>query len=62
MNKVIRSIQILTDEDTCWKFGGDEVPGGNEGLGERFSFEVKGERWALIPGEESNVMMVEENL
>ena len=62
MNKVIRSIQILTDEVTCWKFGGDEVPGGHDGLDERFSFEVKGERWDLIPGEESNVMMVEENL
>ena len=28
---------------TCWKFGGDEVPGGIEGLAERLSFGVKGE-------------------
>ena len=41
---VIRNKQILIDEDTCWKFGGDEVPGGSEGLGERLSFKVKGER------------------
>ena len=53
LNKVIRNKQILIDEDTCWKFGGDEVPGGNEGLGERLSFEVKGERWDLITGEGS---------
>ena len=52
MNKNIRNKQALIDEDTCWKFGGDEVPGGNEGLGERISFEVKGERWNLITGEE----------
>ena len=31
----------------------DEVPGGSEGLGERLSFEVKGERWDLITGEGS---------
>ena len=37
---------------TCWKFGGDEVPGGYEGLSERLNFEVKGERWDLVPGEE----------
>ena len=55
LNKVIRNKQILIDEDTCWKFGGDEVPGGNEGLGERLSFEVKGERWHLITGEESKL-------
>ena len=53
MNKVIRNKQILIDEDTCWKFGGDEIPGGDEGLGERSSFKVKGERWDLIPGRES---------
>ena len=53
LNKVIRNKQILIDEDTCWKFGGDEVPGGSEGLGERLSFEVKGERWDLITGEGS---------
>ena len=29
LNKVIRNKQILIDEDTCWKFGGDEVPGGS---------------------------------
>ena len=34
-------------------FGGDKFPGGNEGLGERLSLEVKGERWDLIPREES---------
>ena len=37
---------------TCWKFGGDEVPDGYEGLSERLNFEVKGERWDLVPGEE----------
>ena len=37
---------------TCWKFGGDEVPGGYEGLSERSNFEVKGERWDLVRGEE----------
>ena len=37
---------------TCWKFGGDEVPGGYEGLSERLNFEVKGERWDLVQGEE----------
>ena len=52
MNKNIRNKQALIDEDTCWKFGGDEVPGGNEGLRERISFEVKGETWNLITGEE----------
>ena len=52
LNKVIRNKQILTDEDTCWTLG-DEVPGRNEGLGERLSFEVKGERWDLITGERS---------
>ena len=52
MNKNIRNKQALIDEDRCWKFGGDEVPGGNEGLRERISFEVKGERWNLITGEE----------
>ena len=46
MNKVIRNKQIVIDRDTCWKFGGDE------GLGERLNFEVKGERWDFIPGEE----------
>ena len=53
MNKVIRNKQTLIDEDTCWKFGGDEVPGRNPGLCKRLSFEVKGERWDLITGEES---------
>ena len=33
-------------------FGEDEVPGGYEGLGERLSFQVKGERWGLVPEEE----------
>ena len=51
--KVIRNKQILTDEDTCWKFVRVEVPGGNEGLDERLSFKVKGERWDLITGEGS---------
>ena len=55
LNKVIRNKQIVIDEGTCWKFGGDEVPGGNEGLGEILSFEVKGERWDLITGEESKL-------
>ena len=50
MNIVIRNKQILIDEDTCWKFGGDKVPGGNEGLAERLSIRVKGERWDLITG------------
>ena len=40
LNKVIRNKKILIDEDTCSKFGGAEVPGGNEGYGERLSFEV----------------------
>ena len=53
MNKVLRNKQILIDEETGWKFGGDEVPGGNKGLGQRLSFEVKGERWVLLPGGES---------
>ena len=44
----------MIDEDKCWKFRGDEFPGGNEGLGERLSFKVKAKRWGLIPGEESN--------
>ena len=44
LNKVIRNKQTLIDEETCWKIGGDKVPGGNEGLAERLSFEVKGER------------------
>ena len=51
LNKVIRNKQILIDEDTCWKFEGDGVTGGNESLGERLSFEVKGEKWDLITGE-----------
>ena len=53
MNKIIRNKHILIDKDACWKFGGDEVPGGNEGLGERLSFEVKGQRSDLITGEGS---------
>ena len=53
LNKVIRSKKILIDKDICWKFGGDKVPGGNKGLGERLSFEVKGEVWDLVTGEES---------
>ena len=53
LNKVIRNKQILIDENTWWKFEWNEVPGGNEGLRERLSFEVKGERWDLITGEES---------
>ena len=52
LSKVIRNKQILFDEDTCWKFGGGEVPGGYGGLGERLSFEVKAERWYLVPEEE----------
>ena len=44
---------ILIDEDICWKFRGDKIPGGNEGLFERLSFEFKGERRDLIIGEES---------
>ena len=52
MNKVIRNKQILIDEDTCWKLRGDEVPGGDEGINERLSFQVKGERLSLVPGEE----------
>ena len=58
----MRNEQILIDEDTCWKFGGDKAPGRSEGLGERLSLEVKGERWDLMTGEGSNLMMVEENL
>ena len=53
LNKVIRNKKILIDEYKCWKIGGDEVPEGDEGLGERLSFKVNGERWDLIPGEES---------
>ena len=53
MNKVIRNKQILIDEETCWKFWGHEVPGGDEGLGEKLGFEVNGWRWDWIPGEES---------
>ena len=54
LHKVIRrNKQILIDEDTCWKIGGDEVPGGSGGLGERLSFQVKGERWDLITREGS---------
>ena len=51
MNNVIKNKLILIDEDTCSKFRGDEVPRGNKSLGERLSFEVKGERWDLIAGE-----------
>ena len=36
----------------CWKFGGDEVPDGYESLSERLNFDIKGERWDLVPGEE----------
>ena len=53
MNKVIRNKQILIDEDTCWKFGGDEVLGGSEGLGERLRFKFTGKIWNLITGEGS---------
>ena len=55
MNKVIRNKQILIDEYTCWKFGGNDVPGGSEDLGERLSFEFKSERWDLITGEGSKL-------
>ena len=41
MNKVIRKKQNLIDEDTCLKFEGDELPGGNDGLDKRLRFEVK---------------------
>ena len=51
LRKVIRSNQILIDEDTCWKFGEDEVPEGYEGPRERLSFKVNAERWDLVPGE-----------
>ena len=37
---------------TCWKFGGDEVPDGYEGLSERLNFEVKDERGDIVPGAE----------
>ena len=37
---------------TCWKFWGDEVPGGYEGLSGRLNFEARGEGWDLVPGEE----------
>ena len=37
---------------SCWKFGRDEVPGGYDDLSERLNFEVTGERWDLVPGEE----------
>ena len=40
LNKVIRNKKILIGEGTCSKFGGAEVPGGNEGNGEGLSFEV----------------------
>ena len=53
MNKVIKNKRNLIDEDTCWKFGGDEVPGRNKGLGERLRFEVESGGWDLILGEES---------
>ena len=45
--------QSLIDEDTCWKFEGDEISRRTEGLVERLSFEVKGGDWDLIPVEES---------
>ena len=45
-----RKFYLMTT--ACWKFGGDEVPDGYEGLSERLNFEVKGERWDLVPGEE----------
>ena len=48
-----RNKQILFDKDTWWKFGRDKVPRGDKGLGKILSFKVKGERWDLIPGEES---------
>ena len=51
MNKVIKNKQVVVDEDTGWKFRGDEVPGRDEGLSEILSYNGKGERWDLIPGE-----------
>ena len=53
MNKVIRNKWLLIDKDACWNFEGDEVPGGYKGLGGRLRLEVKGERWELMPREES---------
>ena len=53
LNKDTRNKQILIDKNACWRFGGDEVPEGNEGLGERLSFEIKSGSWDLIPGAES---------
>ena len=53
LNQAIRNKKVLIDEDTCWKFGGDEVQGGNEGLGEKSSFKVKSGGWDLISGEKS---------
>ena len=37
---------------TCWKFEGDEVPGRYDGLSKRLNFEVRDERWDLVPGED----------
>ena len=37
---------------TCWKFGWKEVPGRYDGLSERLNFEVRDERWDLVPGED----------
>ena len=53
LNKVTRNKKILIDEDKCWKFVGNEVPGGDLGFGVRLCFDIKGEKWHLIPGEES---------
>ena len=53
MNKVIKNEQNFIDEDTYWKNRRDEVSGGNEGLGEILSFEIKGGGWDLIPRKES---------
>lgn len=53
LNKVIRNKQNLIHEDICWKFQRNKVSRENEGLGEKLSFEIEGEGWDLILGEET---------
>ena len=56
VNAAINIKDITYYEEIKRKFevpGRNEVPGGDEGLGERLSSKVRAERWDLIPGEES---------
>ena len=60
--QVSKTSKCYLIKTTCWRFGGDEVPGGYDGLSERLNFEVKIERWDLVPGKKLNLMMAEKSL